>query len=57
MMSEPGHVPIATPPHPRPVRLESGPASAPRRQRDPAGYTGLGEAALQQLTPPGLELQ
>jgi hypothetical protein len=57
MMSEPGHVLIAVPPQPRPVRPESGPASVLRRPRDPAGRTGLSAAVLQQLTAPGLELQ
>jgi len=35
----------------------TGPASALRPQPGPAGHTGLTEAALQQLTAPGLELQ
>jgi hypothetical protein len=46
----PGHGPGITP-------ILTGPASALRVQPDQAGHTGLTQAALQQLTAPGLELQ
>jgi hypothetical protein len=46
----PGHGPGITP-------ILAGPAGGLRVQPGPAGHTGLTEAALQQLTAPGLELQ